>query len=391
MFPNRGPKPTDVVPPPNMVCRLKWRTRKGKLQHERREVEARSTTEQSSGAEASNRRTQFRRALFFEPVDPVPFTIKFTAEARDVMSAYYGRTFEPIRDTGCSVVASHTNNGWEEVRPGYFRDYFGVVWNRNVDRTLGIVEDPPVPAATLGSYRFPDCDRLPVYGFVEENNRRYPDLFHMVSIGFTLFERAWSLVGMENLLIFMITEEAFVHDLLDRITEYNIALIRNAAAIGGLDAVHFGDDWGSQGGLLFSKDMWRSYIGPRLKRTCDAAHEVGLLVSQHSCGKVQELIPDMIDAGIDVFDPFQPEVMDVREVFARYHGKIAFWGGLSVQQTLPHGSPADVRAETLSLIQDLGSRGGYILSPSHSLTGDVPPENVQAFLDVASAQDRYFE
>lgn len=333
-------------------------------------------------------RSRVRRAIAFEPVQPVPYSIKFTAEAKDAMSAYLGRSFDPIGDTGSQVVASHTNNGWDEVAPGHFRDYFGVVWNRTLDRTLGVVENPPLTEASFGSYRFPGADDLPVYGFVEENNRRYPDLFHMISIGFTLFERAWSLVGMENLLIYMITEESFVHDLLDRITEYNLAVIRHAASIGGLDAVHFGDDWGSQNGLLFSADMWRTFIGPRLKKLCTVAKDCGLLVSQHCCGKVQELLPDMIEAGIDVFDPFQPEVMDVRETAAAYHGRIAFWGGLSVQRTLPHGSPEEVRAETEGLLRDLGAKGGYILAPSHSITGDVPPENVMAFLDVAGNQER---
>ena len=331
-------------------------------------------------------RHRFRRALAFEMVNPVPYSIKFTAEARDIMAEHLGRPFDPIRDTGSYVVASHTNNGWDQVKPGHFRDYFGVVWNRTLDRTLGVVENPPMTEPSFGSYRFPDAGDIPVYGYVEDNNRRYPDLFHMISIGFTLFERAWSLVGMEDLLIYMITEQSFVHDLLDRITDYNIAVIRHAASIGGLDAVHFGDDWGSQNGLLFSAEMWRTFIGPRLKRTCDAAKEHGLLVSQHCCGKVQDLLPDMIKAGVDVFDPFQPEVMDVRRTADQFHGRIAFWGGLSVQQTLPHGTPQDVRDEASGLLRDIGSKGGYILAPSHSITADVPPENVTAFLEVASKQ-----
>jgi uroporphyrinogen decarboxylase len=191
---------------------------------------------------------------------------------------------------------------------------------------------------------------------------------------------------MERLLFYFMLEPAFVHDLLDRITEFNIGLIRRAAGL-GVDCVHVGDDWGAQNGLLVAPDTWREFVKPRFTRTCAAAREAGLLVSLHSCGKVLDLLPDMVEAGVDVFDPFQPEVMDIRALRERYRGRLAFWGGLSVQETLPHGTPDDVRRETERLLGELAPGGGYVLAPSHSLTGDIPPENVDAFLDVARKQN----
>jgi uroporphyrinogen decarboxylase len=332
-------------------------------------------------------KSDFIKVVQHQAVFPIPFTLKFTVEAKQNYSNFLGRDFDPIKDTGSYVVASHTNNGWEEVRPGYFKDYFGVIWNKTVDKTLGIVDHPPLKDAAFGDFRFPDPDRIPVYDFIEKNNREYPERFHMLSIGFALFERAWSLTGMENLMLKMLLEPEFVHELLDRITEYNIKVIENAASL-GVDCVHLGDDWGSQNGLLISHDMWREFIKPRLERTCKTAKEKGLLVSLHCCGKVDELFPDMIECGVDVFDPFQPEVMDIFALREQYRNRLAFWGGLSVQKTLPLGTPQDVITESKRILTELAPGGGYIFSPSHSLTGDIPAENIKAFLDVAQNQNR---
>ena len=140
------------------------------------------------------------------------------------------------------------------------------------------------------------------YGFIEQDKEKYPDHFHMVSIGFALFERAWSLVGMEELMMYFITDPDFIKELLDRITEYNIGVIRRAAKL-GVDAVHFGDDWGSQHGPLISPGMWRDFIKEPFKRTCDAAKEEGLLVSLHCCGNVT----DIMDLGVIGLQGFEEE------------------------------------------------------------------------------------
>jgi uroporphyrinogen decarboxylase len=341
---------------------------------------------QSPHVGASTRKQAFKRALRREVVLPVPYSIKFTVEARESYSRHLGRSFNEIEDFGSYVIASHTNDGWRECRPGYFVDYFGVTWNKTVDRTLGVVDGVLLPEPSLRGFSFPSARELPVYAKIEANTIRYPDRFHMLSIGFALFERAWSLCGMENLMIWMLTEPSFVNDLLDGITEYNIALIRNVASIGGIDCVHLGDDWGSQHGPLVSPEIWREFVKPRFKLTCSEIKSHGLAVSLHCCGNVAALMEDIIDCGVDVFDPFQPEAMDIWELWRLYKNRIAFWGGLSVQSTFPHGSTDDVIREAESLIQGMGAEGGYILAPSHSLTGDVPPSNIDAFIDVAMSQ-----
>ncbi len=131
--------------------------------------------------------------------------------------------------------------------------------------------------------------------------------------------------------------------------------------------------------------LWRAFILPVLKRMYGVVKEAGKRVFMHSCGDVDELFEDLIAIGLDCFNPFQPEVMDVRALMQQYRGRLTFHGGLSTQRTLPHGSAAEVERETHRLL-DLGSSGGYIFSPAHAVEGDVPLENMLAFINVVQNQ-----
>ena len=116
--------------------------------------------------------------------------------------------------------------------------------------------------------------------------------------------------------------------------------------------------------------------------------DAGKYVMIHSCGKVDELFDDLIGIGLNCFNPFQPEVMDVFDLMKRYKSRLAFHGGLSTQQTLPYGSVEDVRNETAALLQ-AGRDGGYIFAPAHAVEGDVPLENILAFIEILHAQTAY--
>jgi len=103
---------------------------------------------------------------------------------------------------------------------------------------------------------------------------------------------------------------------------------------------------------------------------------------------VDELFDDLIEIGVNCFNPFQPEVMDVTLLIQRYRGRLAFHGGLSTQRTLPYGSSDDVRGETEYLLE-LGGDGGYIFAPAHDVEGDVPLENMLAFIETVQQQPGY--
>ena len=136
--------------------------------------------------------------------------------------------------------------------------------------------------------------------------------------------------------------------------------------------------------------LWREFIYPVLKRMYAVVRESGKFVMIHSCGDVDELFDDLVAIGLNCFNPFQPEVMDVYSLLPRYRGRLAFYGGLSTQRTLPFGSPADVRAEAARLL-DLGRQGGYIFAPAHDVEGDVPLENLLAAIEMVQSQPGYLQ
>ena len=314
----------------------------------------------------------------------VPWSCGFTVEAADKLRAHFGVTdLEDVLDN--HLLGLGRDIGFfEPLGNGRWRDAFGVVWDRSVDQDIGIVEGCVLPAPTLAGCRFPDPADERFFADIPARLARWGDRYRVFAIGFSLYERAWTLRGMENLLMDFILHPEFAHELLGAIADYNLAQI-DVALTYDVDAIYFGDDWGQQRGLQMSPATWRAFILPQLQRMYRRVRAAGKRVFIHSCGKVDELFDELVAAGVDCFNPFQPEVMDVFDLLQRYHGRLAFHGGLSTQQTLPHGTPADVRAATAALLA-AGARGGYLFAPAHAVEGDVPLENMLAFLDVVHHQ-----
>ena len=137
-------------------------------------------------------------------------------------------------------------------------------------------------------------------------------------------------------------------------------------------------------------NCWREFIKPQLKRMYGEVRRADRMVTIHSCGKVDELFDDLIEIGLNGFNPFQPEVMDVEELMQQYRGRLTFIGGLSTQKTLPYGTVEDVRRETRKLLE-MGRAGSYVFGPAHAVEGDVSVENMLAFIEEVQKQPGYEE
>ena len=314
----------------------------------------------------------------------VPWSYKFTHEPEQMLKRYF-KTDDLETMVDNHIVRLGSDIGFfENIGGDRFRDVFGVVWDRSVDKDIGVVEGCVIPETDMTGVKFPDPLDSRFFAGIEKTIAARSDCFRVFELGFSLYERAWTLRGMENLMIDMIDHPEFVHELLTAIADYNIAQVEKALTY-DIDAVYFGDDWGQQHGLIMGPAFWREYILPQIRRMYQTVRRAGKFVMIHSCGDVDELFDDLIAAGLNCFNPFQPEVMDIYEILPRYRGRLAFHGGLSIQKTLPFGTPDDVRAESLRLLE-LGADGGYIFSPSHSVESDTSLENIFTFIDTARTQ-----
>jgi len=314
----------------------------------------------------------------------VPWSFSFTVEARAKLVRHFGtEALESL--LGNHLLGLGNDIGFvEDIGNDRVRDVFGVVWNRSVDNDIGDVENPLLAEPTLAGYTFPDPLDDRFFADIPEKLERKGDRFRVFRIGFSLYERAWTLRGMQRLMLDFLDHPDFVKQLLRAIADYNIAQVEKALTY-DIDAVYYGDDWGQQHGLIMGPALWREFIYPELKRMYGVVSAAGKSVFIHSCGDVDELFDDLLGIGLNCFNPFQPEVMDVASLVPRYRGRLTFHGGLSTQRTLPYGTPGDVRKETRELLS-LGRDGNYIFAPAHAVEGDVPLENMLAFIDEAHSQ-----
>ncbi len=204
----------------------------------------------------------------------------------------------------------------------------------------------------------------------------------MGSMQCTIWETAWYIRGMEDLMMDMMTDDPIAEYILDAVTERSIIRAQSYARAGA-DLLYLGDDIGMQRTPMMSIDLYCRWLKPRLKQVIDAARAVNpnIIVLYHSCGCATAFIPHLIEAGVDVLNPVQPESMDFREVYREYGGKISFHGTIGTQTTMPFGTPQEVRDTVLEHLEIAKEKGGLFPAPTHLLEPEVPWENILAYVD----------
>jgi len=314
----------------------------------------------------------------------VPWSCGFTKEAMDKLQSHYGSVDWDDAIQNHILKLGSDIGFFTDLGENHLRDVFGVVWDRSIDKDIGTPAGSVLSEPTLKHYTFPDPLDRRFFDDIPQRIGKHSDRFRVFQIGFSLYERAWTLRSMQNLLMDFYDNPEFVHELLNAIADYNIAQLNEALKY-DIDAVYFGDDWGQQHGLQMGPKLWHEFIFPVLKRMYSAVHAGNKYVFIHSCGDVDELFDDLTGIGLNCFNPFQPEVMDVAALHQKYRGRLVFHGGLSTQRTLPFGTVDQVRTETRRLLE-MGREGGYIFAPAHDVEGDVPLENILAFIDLLLEQ-----
>jgi len=323
-------------------------------------------------------RQRVLRALAHD--DALPWQIDLTSAFAEKLCQRTGCEDPEIYLGNHLVRAKYKAN--QKLPDGQERDLFGVIWKTDPGGgDVGIVSGFPMRETTsLKDYSLPEvrhdfaselCDRL---------EKREGDRFTMFSLTMCFFERAWSLRGMENILMDMAADEAFAQELFERIEAHHMELL-DAVLDREFDGVYLGDDWGQQQGLIMGPRMWRKYIKPAFARMFDKIKRKGKFVCLHSCGDNREIFPDLVDMGLDIYNTLQPEIYDLEKMKRECGKDITFYGGISTQQFLPFASPEEVKQKVREVADILGKDGGYMLAPTHCVTSDIPVENVMAMVE----------
>jgi len=196
----------------------------------------------------------------------------------------------------------------------------------------------------------------------------------------SVYEWSWNIRGQERFFLDLYDQPEAIREIVEKISTFVLDLALSLQEA-GVDMLAFYDDFGQQDRLQISREAWRTFIKPAWRKVWSKVKQQNpdTIIFLHSCGHITEVIEDLIEIGVDVIHPIQPEAMNVYEIADRYRDDVALWGTISCQKTLPLGSPTDVEKEIKERIDKIGSRGGLVISPANIMGPDVPLDNIDAF------------
>lgn len=342
-------------------------------------------------------------ALSHEPPDRCPMQISFTPEFADRLRADLeikgrkthnphggGNTYELEHAIGEDMLL--TSVGWANC---YYQDgeryvdEWGITWKQMPYETpygagyyTETVGRPLADASALSRYRPPDPSRPELYAEAEWLLRESQSEYWIVGVTVTtVFETAWALRGYEQLMIDFLEDPDLAESILEIPYRYHLTAAKTLVRM-GVDMIWIGDDVGAQNAMLISPAHWRCFLKPRMASFIATLKGINprLKIAYHSDGCIYPIIPELIEVGVDVLNPVQPASMDPARLKREFGSRLCFWGTVDEQQTLPFGSPDDVRAEVSERLRTIGDGGGLILGPTHHVQLDTPMENFWAMV-----------
>jgi uroporphyrinogen decarboxylase len=355
-----------------------------------------------------NSKQRVLAALEHREPDRVPLDFWWSQEIRDRLLHHLRlRDVDQLQDYLGSdvrgVYPAYIGPPLRRFDDGSYEDFWGVIrkpFSHGSGGEYDEVVSPVLAEATslddIDRIRWPDPDWFDYAGLAAQCDTYRDRAIVLGRMGRecqTLFIQLWYLRGLDNILMDFITWPAFVHALIERIMAFRIEHLKRMLVVarGRADILQIADDYGTQGGLIMSPAMWRTFFAPHLKTMADMAHDAGLKVFLHCDGAIRAIIPDLIELGVDILNPIQPTAAGMEPVGLKrdFGDRLCFHGAVDTQTTLPFGTPDDVAREVRERIETLGRGGGYILAPVHTVEPDVPLENVLAVYEVARISRRH--
>lgn len=329
-------------------------------------------------------RERVLKIINHEETDFLPYNFWWEAGVREKYAEWVG---DPDFDR--DFVQHFVTIGAETRRTEISADeYIDECGSRFQQGNIFHLSEPALPEPSLKGFAYPDMSEEWRYKTMSDGFAADPDLFKIAWQLGAFFERGSWLRGMENWLADLVENERFVNELCDVIEEAIMIFVDIAGKRGDVDAILIGDDYGAQRGLIMGPVMWRKYFKPRLARIYERIHEHGKYVAIHSCGDNSPIMGELADIGLDIFNPFQPEAMDIIEMKRLYGDRLTFNGGIGTQGALAHGTPEDVRREVRFVARTIGKGGGLVIESTKALRPEMPPENISALIDELTNQRR---
>ena len=326
------------------------------------------------------------------PDNIVPYTLESNCPVLDEqLNKYYGGSWR-AKLRSFMHAPFHVDTRREEyVREHITRDIFGTIWR--TDSSSWHIVTPALPEPSFKNFKFPVLDdfigpieKSNAKKHAKEINEKNPNTFSVIHMGWGIFEQTWRTRGFENAMCDMAEEKEFYAELVSRITDLYVGMVEYCADVKA-DAIMFGDDWGAQQGVMMGPENWRTFIKPAWKRVYAKVHEQGKYAISHCCGSVYDILPDIVEIGLDMLESVQPEAygMNPFKLKKEFGDKIGFWGSLGSQSVVPFWKPDEIKEHIRELKKEMGVNGGYILSPAKPFQPGDPLENaiatIEAFIE----------